>query len=228
MLPSNVIYVVHEHPPICSYLFLAGALFLPPIIPMIISLSIRCFNCCGFITFKTQKYFFIGFEYGCRIDDCIRFCKNTINEYNADDQFRRNNSRNGKQISGKFVLQYDRQKLEDYVRKGLLKHYIGLVSSESRFLKIPTEMYDEMRNQHLEEARGDTVFMLLGRTECYVCHYETADSLDRYCSGIYKYIDSWIGWIVADENIYDMYRRTEMEEDSSYYSHRTLHLLQSP
>ena len=90
------------------------------------------------------------------------------------------------------------------------------------------EMYDEMRNEHLEEARGDTVFMLLGRTECYVCHYETADSLDRYCSGIYKYIDSWIGWIVADENIYDMYRRTEMEEDSSYYSHRTLHLLQSP
>ena len=67
-----------------------------------------------------------------------------------------------KHLSGKFVLQYDCQKLEDYVRKGLLKHYIGLASSESRFLKIPTEMYDEMRNEHLEEARGDTVLMILG------------------------------------------------------------------
>ncbi|MCI9217051.1 hypothetical protein AALA78_13910 [Lachnospiraceae bacterium 42-17] len=43
-----------------------------------------------------------------------------------------------------------------------MKHYIGLASSESRFLKIPTEMYDEMRNEHLEEARGDTVLMILG------------------------------------------------------------------
>ncbi len=41
-----------------------------------------------------------------------------------------------------------------------------------------------------------------------------AGSMDRYSSGIYKYIDSCIGWIVTDGNIYDMYQRTEMEEDS--------------
>lgn len=40
MLPSSIIYVVYEHPPIFSYLFLVGALFLTPIIPMIISLSL--------------------------------------------------------------------------------------------------------------------------------------------------------------------------------------------
>lgn len=40
MLPSSIIYILYEHPPICSYLFLVGALFLMPIIPMIISLSL--------------------------------------------------------------------------------------------------------------------------------------------------------------------------------------------
>lgn len=40
MLPSSIVYIVYERPPICSYLFLAGALFLTPIIPMIISLSL--------------------------------------------------------------------------------------------------------------------------------------------------------------------------------------------
>lgn len=40
MLPSGIIYIAYEHPPICSCLFLVGALFLMPIIPMIISLSL--------------------------------------------------------------------------------------------------------------------------------------------------------------------------------------------
>lgn len=40
MLPSSIIYVVYEHPPVFSYLFLVGVLFLTPIIPMIISLSL--------------------------------------------------------------------------------------------------------------------------------------------------------------------------------------------
>ena len=40
MLPSSIIYIWYERPPICSYLFLVGALFLTPIIPMIISLSL--------------------------------------------------------------------------------------------------------------------------------------------------------------------------------------------
>lgn len=107
-----------------------------------------------------------------------------------------------KHLSGKFVLQYDRQKLDDYVRKGLWKHYTCLVSSKSRYLDIPTEMYREMWSEHLEEVRGDTVFMVLGRTECYACHYETADSLDRYCSGTDKYMSTGIGWLVSDGNIY--------------------------
>ena len=40
MLPSSIIYIMYECPPICSCLFLVGALFLAPIIPMIISLSL--------------------------------------------------------------------------------------------------------------------------------------------------------------------------------------------
>ena len=40
MLPSSIIYIVYEHPPICSCLFLVGALFLTPMIPMILSLSL--------------------------------------------------------------------------------------------------------------------------------------------------------------------------------------------
>ncbi len=43
MLPSGIIYIVYEHPPICSYLFFICALFLAPIIPMIISLSAGVF-----------------------------------------------------------------------------------------------------------------------------------------------------------------------------------------
>ncbi len=40
MLPSSMIYIAYEHPPICSYLVFVGALFLTPVIPMIISLSL--------------------------------------------------------------------------------------------------------------------------------------------------------------------------------------------
>lgn len=40
MLPSSMIYIAYEHPPISSYLFLLGGLFLTPMIPMIISLAL--------------------------------------------------------------------------------------------------------------------------------------------------------------------------------------------
>ena len=43
MLPSSIIYIVYEHPPIYGYFFLVGALILTPIIPMIISLSLGVF-----------------------------------------------------------------------------------------------------------------------------------------------------------------------------------------
>lgn len=43
MLPSGIIYIVYEHPPVYRYLFLTGALFLTPMIPMIISLSLGVF-----------------------------------------------------------------------------------------------------------------------------------------------------------------------------------------
>ncbi len=119
-----------------------------------------------------------------------------------------------KHLSGKFVLQYDRRKLDDYIRKGLWRHYTRLISPDSGYLNIPTEMYHEMWSEHFEEMRGDTVFKVLGRTECYVCHYETAYSLERYCSGTDKYMSTWIGWLVSDGNIYDTYRRAEMEKDS--------------
>ncbi len=43
MLPSSTVYILYEHPPIYSCLFLVGAFFLTPVIPMIISLSLGVF-----------------------------------------------------------------------------------------------------------------------------------------------------------------------------------------
>lgn len=40
MLPSGMIYIAYEHPSICSCLVFVGALFLTPMIPMIVSLSL--------------------------------------------------------------------------------------------------------------------------------------------------------------------------------------------
>ena len=80
MLPSSIIYVVYEHPPVFS-----GCVIFDTDYSHDYFTIIRCSNCCRFITFKTQKCFFIGFEYGCHTDDCIGFRKNTINGCNADN-----------------------------------------------------------------------------------------------------------------------------------------------
>lgn len=115
--------------------------------------------------------------------------------------------------SGEFVLQYDRRKLGNYFLKGLWNHYV-MNSSGS----IPKEMRNQMYEEHFEEIRGDTVFMVLGRAECYACHYMTADALDRYRAGE-EYFCSWIGWILSDRDIRKLHQEAEKQRIQKEFVH---------
>lgn len=52
--------------------------------------------------------------------------------------------------------------------------------------------------------------MVLGRAECYACHYLTADALDRHHAGE-EYFCSWIGWILSDRDIRKLHQEAEKQ-----------------
>lgn len=113
-----------------------------------------------------------------------------------------------KHYSGKFVLQYDRQKLDNYFLKELWNYYV--LDSPGTF---PKEIHNQMYRGYFGEIRKDTVFMVLRRTECYIYHFMTADALDHYHSGG-ECLCGWIGWILSDRYIRSMYQKAEKQEVS--------------
>ena len=115
--------------------------------------------------------------------------------------------------AGKFVLSYDRKKLDDYYRKGLWKKCSQEESQKQRRKVLPLEELGfRAYNRRLEEIRGDTMFVVLDRVLWYKWHYQTAKDLDDYRSGKCNFICSSIGWIVSDGDIQDMYQEAEEEQ----------------
>lgn len=119
---------------------------------------------------------------------------------------------NQKHIIEKFVLQYDRKKLDDYYEKGLREKQpveIPLCKDRKQLLNYkPQKGY----HTHTEEIIGDTIFIVLNRVECFDYHYNTAKDLDDYSSNSDYPIWSSIGYIISDKQIKDMVKK---EEDSN-------------
>lgn len=113
-----------------------------------------------------------------------------------------------KHAAGKFVLLYDRKKLDDYYEKGLWKRYPVETEHHGR-KSIQNYELKKGYQTHVEEIVGDTVFMVLNRVECFEYHYRTAKDLDEYCPGKNNYIWGPIGWILSDGNIRGMIEEQE-------------------
>jgi hypothetical protein len=102
---------------------------------------------------------------------------------------------------GKYVLQYDRKKLEDYCMKK-----IGREIRDSIWInyELCPEVERKMKREHLEEVLGENMFFVLGTDECYYNHYSIANELDRYHAD-YEYGQStFMGWILTRRVIKDM------------------------
>lgn len=110
----------------------------------------------------------------------------------------------------KFVLSYDRKKLDDYYEKGLWKRYPVETWRDRKFIQNPGPK--KGYQTHVEEIVGDTVFMVLNRVECFEYHYGTARDLDEYRSGKDCHIWGPIGWIMSDGNIRSMIKEQEKSQ----------------
>lgn len=111
---------------------------------------------------------------------------------------------NQKHIIEKFILSYDRKKLDDYYKKVLCKKYMLRYTAHDHKSGIVSDFkFKKGYHKHVEEIVGDTLFMVLSRVECFKYHYDTAKDLDEYCSGNKYNIWSSIGWILSDINIKD-------------------------
>ena len=71
----------------------------------------------------------------------------------------------------------------------------------------------EIDKSHVEEVAGDTLFMVVGKEECYFNHYLIAKDLDEY--GDLEEFGAWsvLGWIITKRGIGDMKRRAEEEAE---------------
>lgn len=115
----------------------------------------------------------------------------------------------------KFSFVYDRKKLDDFYEKGLWKRYPVEYWGGNDRGHIPDYVYGQQKEKHVEEIIGDTVFMVLGRVECFAWHYNTAKDLDEYQGGEQNPLWSAIGYIMSDEDIEEMYRETEEEKNKT-------------
>lgn len=111
---------------------------------------------------------------------------------------------------GRYVLQYDRKKLDDFCEKKVL----DMQNCDLRrrvVVKIKPEHVKKIRAEHIEKVEGATMFWVLGKTECYCAHYYTArDVGEMEADGIYR-IWSWFGWYLSPKVIQEMYEEAEEE-----------------
>ncbi len=107
-------------------------------------------------------------------------------------------------LTEKYVLQYSRKKLDDFCLSRLLEKD-DRYNSVRYFIK--TEMAKKMKKEYFEEVVGETVFMVVGKEECYYYHYRICKDLDEYEAG-YRY-GTWtaVGYILPDKAIQSMYEK---------------------
>ena len=108
---------------------------------------------------------------------------------------------------GKYTLQYDRKKIDDYCEKKLLdmKQPYG-----RRDFSLKPEYSKRIQREHLEEVCGNTLFRVLGNTECYYAHYLTAKDLDTADESDRTSTWSWFGWFLPQYVIRVMYKKEAM------------------
>lgn len=114
-----------------------------------------------------------------------------------------------KHYTGKYVLAYNRRKLDDYYESGLGKKY---QMEEGYNGRTYLPYYLRRQKKNVERILGDTMFVVLSRIEWLVYHHNTAEDLDDYRSSKGSMIWSAIGWIISDGELEDMYRIVEEEE----------------
>lgn len=120
--------------------------------------------------------------------------------------FRSKSKLDKKHYSGKYVLAYDRKKLDDYYESGLGNKYPVEQTREER---VEYPFYILQSEKKAEKILGDTIFMEMSRFYWLMYHYDTARDLDEYRSGKENHIWSAIGWIISDGEIKDLYRIAE-------------------
>lgn len=113
--------------------------------------------------------------------------------------------------NGKYKLCYDRKKLDDFCIRNYMEWYQTRACEWKYGLR--TVSRKEIDKSHVEEVAGDTLFMVVGKEECYFNHYLIAKDLDEY--GDLEEFGAWsaLGWIITKRGIGDMKRRAEEEAE---------------
>lgn len=124
-------------------------------------------------------------------------------------QIRRKISR--KTWIGKYKFCYDRQKLDDYCTKNLIERYE--TGTEAGKYMLRTQIGKKIDKTHVEEAVGDTLFMIIGKEECYYNHYRIAKDLDEYSDANKSSNWTAFGWIITKRGIEDMKREAKQEAE---------------
>lgn len=112
---------------------------------------------------------------------------------------------------GKYKLCYDRKKLDDYCIKNYMEWYQKRVCEWEYALKAVSGK--EIDRFHVEELVGDTLFMVLGKAECYFNHYLIGKDLDEYGDLDYVGARTAFGWIITKKGIEDMKCRAEKDAE---------------
>lgn len=115
--------------------------------------------------------------------------------------------------AGKYRLQYNRKKLDDYCEKNLMQWYDNNSATGDRVRKIVVEK--KIKQQHIEEVVGDTLFLVMGKEECYYYNYTTGASLDKHRDGNLVGTCSAFGWILSARGLESVktWAKQEREEE---------------
>lgn len=104
---------------------------------------------------------------------------------------------------GRYRLQYNRKKLDDFCMKRLFvnRDESRIVASYKKDYFLRTEVWKQIHKEHLEKLMGENLFLVLGKLECYFSHYCIAEDLDELNSG--EKIGTWsaLGWIQSPSDI---------------------------
>lgn len=125
-----------------------------------------------------------------------------------------------KHYAGKFILNYDRKKLDDYYTGGFDNKY-SMEDWHENGLHFQYHIINQLYENRIEDILGDTIFFVLDRREYYDWHYHTARDLDDYSSGLNCQCWSSIGWIISDANIKKIqleeqeYRKKKLQEEKN-------------
>lgn len=108
-----------------------------------------------------------------------------------------------------YVLQYNRKKLDDYCKRFLMEQ--KYIWKRWKYY-VKSEISNKIKKSHLEEVVGETLFMVMGKEECYVNHYRIAEDIDEYDPNEEYGAWSAMGWFITEAGINDMKEKVKKDE----------------